>query len=154
MIGRPNWQVGAVSHPQFTAHFSTFEAAVADRYVVESEIGRGNRATVYRGWMVAHHQPVAIKVLRADLASALDSHRFLKQMRKAADIRHPGIISFIDAGEAAGRLLCVPRISKVRRSGRGSLASACCRCPLRSPSPARSPMHSGTHTRTMSCTRT
>ena len=107
MIGRPNDQVVAVSHPQFTAHFSTFEAAVADRYVVESEIGRGPRATVYRGWMVTNHEPIAMKVLRADLASALDSHRFLKQMQKAMDIRHPGIVSFIDAGEAAGRLFCV-----------------------------------------------
>jgi len=34
--------------------------------------------------MVASREPVAIKVLRADLASALDSLRFLKQMRKAA----------------------------------------------------------------------
>jgi eukaryotic-like serine/threonine-protein kinase len=96
-----------VSHPQFTAHFSTFEAAVADRYVVESEIGRGPRATVYRGWLVASREPVAIKVLRADLASALDSARFLKQMRKAMELRHPGIVSFIDTGEAAGRLFCV-----------------------------------------------
>ena len=96
-----------MSNSQFTANFSTFEAAVADRYIVESEVGRGPRATVYRGWMVSNHEPVAIKVLRADLASALDSARFLKQMQKAMDVRHPGIVSFIDAGEAAGRLFCV-----------------------------------------------
>ena len=96
-----------MSHPQFTAHFSTFEAAIADRYVVESEIGRGPRATVYRGSLVASREPVAIKVLRADLASALDSARFLKQMRKAMELRHPGIVPFIDTGEAAGRLFCV-----------------------------------------------
>jgi eukaryotic-like serine/threonine-protein kinase len=96
-----------VSHPQFTANFSTFEAAIADRYLVESEIGRGPRATVYRGWTVGNHEPIAIKVLRADLASALDSARFLRQMQKAMDVRHPGIVSFIDAGEAAGRLFCV-----------------------------------------------
>ena len=143
-----------MSSPQFTAHFSTFEAAVADRYVVESEIGRGGRATVYRGWMVASREPVAIKVLRADLASALDSHRFLKQMRKAADIRHPGIISFIDAGEAAGRLFCVSPYLEGETSGRGSLASGCFPCPMPSPSRARSPVPSDTHTRTMSCTRT
>ena len=96
-----------MSHPQFTAHFSTFEAAVADRYVVESEVGRGPRATVYRGWMVTNREPIAIKVLRADLASALDSTRFLKHMQQAMNVQHPGIVSFIDAGEAAGRLFCV-----------------------------------------------
>jgi serine/threonine-protein kinase len=59
--------------------------------------------------MVTNHEPVTIKVLRADLASALDSPRFQKQMQKAMDVRHPGIVSFIDAGEAAGRLFCVTR---------------------------------------------
>jgi len=107
MIRSFRCEVVAVSNSQFTANFSTFEAAVADRYIVESEVGRGPRATVYRGWMVSNHEPVAIKVLRADLASALDSARFLKQMQKAMDVRHPGIVSFIDAGEAAGRLFCV-----------------------------------------------
>ncbi len=96
-----------MSNTKFTANFSTFEAAIADRYVVEEEIGRGNRATVYRGQDVRSGEPVAIKVLRADLASALDSPRFVKQMRKAADIRHPGIVSFLDVGEAVGRVFCV-----------------------------------------------
>jgi serine/threonine-protein kinase len=57
--------------------------------------------------MVNNREPVAIKVLRADLACALDSTRFRKQMQKAMEIQHPGIVSFIDAGEAAGRLFCV-----------------------------------------------
>ena len=94
-------------NPQFTANFSTFEAAVADRYIVENEIGRGSRATVYLGRDARNNEPVAIKVLRADLASALDSSRFLNQIRKAAEIRHPGIVTFLYAGEAAGRLFCV-----------------------------------------------
>src|SRR4029453_14045890 len=104
MIEPPQSQVVAVSNTQFTANFSTFEAAIADRYVVEEEIGRGNRATVYRGRDVRSGEPAAIKVLRAGPASALVSGRFVKQMRKAADIRHPGIVSFLDVGDAAGRM--------------------------------------------------
>jgi len=110
MIDPSAARVVAVSNPQFTAYFNTFEAAVSDRYVVESEIGRGNRATVYRGRNAKTGAPIAIKVLRADLASALDSSRFLQQMRKAADVRHPGIVPFLDVGEAAGRLFCVRRL--------------------------------------------
>ena len=131
MIRSFRCEVVAVSNSQFTANFSTFEAAVADRYIVESEVGRGPRATVYRGWMVSNHEPVAIKVLRADLASALDSARFLKQMQKAMDVRHPGIVSFIDAGEAAGRLFCVTAYlegetlkSRLAREGTLPLADA------------------------------
>jgi serine/threonine protein kinase len=93
----------AVSDLQFVA----FETAVADRWVIEDEVGRGSRATVYRARAVARGEAVAIKVLRADLASALDSRRFLKQMGMMADVRHPGIVPLLDAGEAAGRLFCL-----------------------------------------------
>jgi eukaryotic-like serine/threonine-protein kinase len=92
-----------VSDPNFTA----FQSAIADRCVIDSEIGRGSRATVYRARDVTSDSTVAIKVLHADLASALDSPRFLAQIRSAARVRHPGIVPFLDAGEAAGRLFCI-----------------------------------------------
>jgi serine/threonine-protein kinase len=87
--------------------FMAFETAVADRWTIEGELGRGSRAIAYRARDVASGEAVAVKVLRADLASALDSARFLKQMRAMADVRHPGIVPLLDAGEAAGRLFCL-----------------------------------------------
>ena len=45
------------------------KAALADRYRVEREIGRGGMATVYLAEDLKHGRNVAIKVLRPDLAA-------------------------------------------------------------------------------------
>ena len=92
-----------MSDPQFDA----FTARVADRYAIGDEIGRGSRATVYRARDVASGIPVAVKVFHTDLASALDSAQFLKQMRNTARVRHPGIIPVLAADEVAGRLFII-----------------------------------------------
>jgi eukaryotic-like serine/threonine-protein kinase len=47
------------------------QAALAGRYRIERELGRGGMATVYLANDVKHHRQVAIKVLRADLATLL-----------------------------------------------------------------------------------
>ena len=86
-----------MSDPQFDA----FKAAVHDRYVIESEIGRGGRGTVYRARETESSSTVALKVFHSDLASALDFTRFLKEMRKAARVRHPGIVPTLTVDEAA-----------------------------------------------------
>ena len=92
-----------MSDPQFAA----FEWAIANRFAIKGEIGRGSRATVYRARDVASDDDVALKVLRADLTSALDPTRFLKEMSRAAGANHPGIVPFREVGELAGRLVCV-----------------------------------------------
>ena len=45
-------------------------SAIADRYRVEDELGRGGMATVYRAHDLKHGRPVAIKVLRPELAAS------------------------------------------------------------------------------------
>jgi len=92
-----------VNDPQL----AVFEAAIADRWVIEGNVGRGNRATVYRARDVATGEVVAIKVFRSDLASAMDSTRFLAQMRKTAAIRHENIVPILEVSDAAGRLFVV-----------------------------------------------
>ena len=88
-------------------NLNSFAQSIAERFVLDEEIGRGSRGTVYRARDVANASRVAIKVLRADLASAMDSAQFIKQMRSAARVRHPGITPLLDVGEAANRLFCV-----------------------------------------------
>jgi len=88
-------------------HFSAFQAAISDRWVIEGEIGRGSRAAVFRARDVANGDPVAIKVLHTDLASALDWKRFAQQMKLASQVRHPGIIPSLDVADIAGRLFIV-----------------------------------------------
>ena len=79
-------------------------AAVADRYTVERELGRGGTATVYLAEDRKHHRPVALKVLRHDVGSQLGAERFLREIAIAAQLSHPHILPFIDSGEAAGLL--------------------------------------------------
>ena len=43
------------------------KAALADRYAIERELGRGGMATVYLARDLKHDRPVAIKVLRSEL---------------------------------------------------------------------------------------
>ena len=66
---------------------AVFEAAIANRWIIEGEVGRGSRATVYRARDVASGEAVAIKVFRSDLASAVDTARFVAQMRTTAGSR-------------------------------------------------------------------
>ena len=46
------------------------KSALADRYAVESEIGRGGMATVFLAEDLKHHRQVAVKVLHPELAAA------------------------------------------------------------------------------------
>jgi tetratricopeptide (TPR) repeat protein len=81
-----------------------FAAALTDRYRVERELGRGGMATVFLAHDLRHDRPVALKVLRPELAAALGPERFLQEIRIAARLRHPHILPVHDSGEVAGRL--------------------------------------------------
>jgi TolB-like protein len=81
--------------------------AVADRYTVERELGHGGMAVVFLAQDLKHHRPVAIKVLRPELAAALGADRFLREIQIAARLTHPHILSLHDSGEAAGFLFYV-----------------------------------------------
>lgn len=85
-------------------NFAAFVSAIADRYVIQHEIGRGPRATVFQARDASNDAPVAVKVLQTDLASALDYPRFVAQMKNATHVRHAGVVPLLDVGEVAGRL--------------------------------------------------
>jgi eukaryotic-like serine/threonine-protein kinase len=61
-------------------------------------------ATVYLTHDIRHDRPVALKVLRPELAASLGPERFLLEIRIAARLRHPHILPVHDSGEAASRL--------------------------------------------------
>lgn len=75
---------------------------LAGRYRVERELGRGGMATVYLAQDLTYHRPVAVKVLLPELASALGSERFLREIRIAASLRHPHILPVLDSGDVEG----------------------------------------------------
>jgi len=76
--------------------------ALSARYSLERELGRGGMATVYLARDLQAGRPVAIKVMHPDLATALDSERFLREMGIAASLAHPLIVPLVDSGNAGG----------------------------------------------------
>src|SRR5438270_10218880 len=83
------------------------QAALADRYTIERELGRGGMATVYLAQDRKHHRRVAIKILKPELAAALGPERFLREIEIAAGLTHPHILPLHDSGEAGGLLYYV-----------------------------------------------
>jgi serine/threonine-protein kinase len=81
--------------------------ALAGRYRVEREVGAGGMATVFLAEDLKHGRRVAIKVLRPDLAAVLGSERFLREIKVAAALQHPHILTLIDSGDATGLLYYV-----------------------------------------------
>jgi serine/threonine-protein kinase len=105
--------------------------ALAGRYAVDWEVGRGGMSRVYAARDLRHGRRVAIKVLRPELASILGADRFLQEIEIAARLQHPHILPLFDSGEAADLLFYVmPFItgetlrSRLTRMGRLTIADA------------------------------
>ena len=106
-------------HPRFQALPEKYEKpmsddvldrlkiALADRYTVERELGRGGMATVYLAQDLKHRRQVAIKVLLPELASAVGPERFLREIEIAARLHHPHVLPLYDSGDADGFLYYV-----------------------------------------------
>jgi len=75
-------------------------AALAPEYDVEREIASGGMGMVFLGRDTALECPVAIKVLRPELATAHAAERFLREARMLASLRHPHIVPVHHVGQA------------------------------------------------------
>src|SRR5688572_24211112 len=82
-------------------------SALAGRYDLDREIGRGGMATVYLARDVRHHRNVALKVLKPELGALLGVERFLAEIRVTANLQHPNLLPLFDSGEADGLLFYV-----------------------------------------------
>jgi serine/threonine-protein kinase len=70
------------------------------RYEVGEVIGRGGMADVHAGFDTRLSRPVAIKLLRSDLArDAVFLTRFRREAQSAAGLNHPNIVAIFDSGE-------------------------------------------------------
>ena len=105
--------------------------ALRDRYVIERELGRGGMATVYLAQDLKHSRPVALKVLLPELAASVGPDRFMREIRFAARLQHPHILTVLDSGEAAGQLwFAMPYVegeslrARLARDGRLSIPDA------------------------------
>ena len=77
-------------------------AALAGRYRIGRELGRGGMSVVFLAEDLKHGRNVAIKVLRPEVEQAVNSGRFLREIQIAAQLSHPNILQLIDSGEADG----------------------------------------------------
>ena len=67
--------------------FLALQQALAGRYSLESELGHGGMGVVFRAREVRLDRPVAIKLLRPDVAARPDiRERFLREARTAAQL--------------------------------------------------------------------
>jgi serine/threonine protein kinase len=81
--------------------------ALADRYRIERELGRGGMATVYLARDLRHGRRVALKVLHPELSAVLGTERFLKEIELTAHLQHPHILPLFDSGSVNGTVYYV-----------------------------------------------
>jgi serine/threonine-protein kinase len=96
-----------LTHFPTRARFSRLTAALADRFAIERELGRGGMATVYLARDRKLDRLVALKVLLPEIAAALGPDRFLREIQIAAKLSHPHILQLYDSAEIEGRLFYV-----------------------------------------------
>jgi hypothetical protein len=77
-------------------------AALADRYEVEREIGRGGMGTVFLARDPRLKRAVAIKALRPEDYTAVALARFQQEAQLLAQLSHSNIVPIYDTGIAAG----------------------------------------------------
>ena len=85
----------------------TLTAALAGRYEVEREIGRGGMAVVYLARDLRHGRKVALKVLKPELAAVVGAERFLAEIETTANLQHPHILALFDSGQVDGTVFYV-----------------------------------------------
>ena len=87
--------------PSFDSLFVDFQLAIAGRYSLDRELGRGGMGVVYLARDVQLDRPVAIKMLPPERAyDAAVRERFLREARLAAKLSHPNIVPIFAVDEA------------------------------------------------------
>ena len=80
---------------------------IHDLYLLGRELGEGGMARVYLATDLKHKRPVAIKVLKPEIAAALGAKRFVREIEIAARLSHPHILPLFNSGEWEGSLYYV-----------------------------------------------
>ena len=79
------------------------QTLLGGRYLVESELGRGGMATVFKGTDTVLGRPVAVKVLSPQYAGDANFvTRFRREAQSAARLNHPNLVSVYDTGTDDG----------------------------------------------------
>jgi putative ABC transport system permease protein len=79
-----------------------FRRAIADRYLIDSELGQGGMGAVYLARDARHGRTVALKVISPEAVSGIGVTQFLREIATVAHLQHPHILPLFDSGEVAG----------------------------------------------------
>ncbi|HEU4994099.1 MAG TPA: ADOP family duplicated permease [Gemmatimonadaceae bacterium] len=79
-----------------------FRRAIADRYLIDTELGQGGMGAVYLARDMRHGRVVALKVISPEAVSGIGITQFLREIATVAHLQHPHILPLFDSGEAAG----------------------------------------------------
>ncbi len=82
---------------------ATFQAAIAERYVIDRELGQGGMGTVFLARDLRLNRTVAINVISPEAVGGIGIDRFLRETSWVARLQHPHIVPLYDAGAAAGQ---------------------------------------------------
>jgi serine/threonine protein kinase len=98
-----------LSGPGSTGPDPLLGATLADRYLIESLIGRGGMGSVYLARQIELDRKVAIKVISHELAKSENAiERFRREAAATAKLRHPNIVTVYDfAALPDGRMYLV-----------------------------------------------
>src|SRR2546426_12109726 len=92
-----------MTHPPADRLFLDFQAAIAGRYSLERELGRGGMGVVYLAREVRLDRPVAIKLLPpSKTADPKLRERVLREARTAAKLSHPNVLPIHAVGGTGG----------------------------------------------------
>jgi len=106
------------------------QAVLGDSYTFERELPAGGMARVFVAQETRLGRKVAVKVLAADIAEAIKTERFTREIHLLAQLQHPHIVPILSAGEAGMPYYTMPMIvgeslrDKLVREGRLGLTEA------------------------------
>lgn len=77
---------------------------IDDRFVLEEQLSEGSVGSIWSAVELPHRRPVALKLLRSEVAQLPHlRRRFAREARAASRLFHPNIASVVDYGVADGR---------------------------------------------------
>ncbi len=88
------------------------KAALAGRYDIQEQLGKGGMAGVYLAAPVPAGELVAVKVLHPEFAVSVGAERFHREIRFLASLKHPSILPLITSEQIGGFLLYVMPYAK------------------------------------------
>jgi serine/threonine-protein kinase len=77
------------------------QQTLGDTFQIERELGGGGMSRVFLATESALGRPVVVKVLREEIFADVSAERFAREVRLAASLQHPNIVSVLTAGAGA-----------------------------------------------------